>query len=177
MSVICPRCGKDNISYFHDTVFKTIGAHCESCNHDFNVDSEDGSLLNNCISTFSSFYYLNKKDEANYKEVCFNSDGIITLIENKEKKEIFDTTLNIKDYLDTLLLVLFKKVYILDFPASNIKKEEKLDYIKIELNFKDNKKVSYHYFKLEPPYLHVIDELFKPLFMKEQLWKLKMLLK
>ena len=35
MRVVCPRCGKDDTSFFSDTVFETNGIYCENCKKDF----------------------------------------------------------------------------------------------------------------------------------------------
>lgn len=168
MSIICPKCGKEDISYFHDTVYKTIGMHCESCNSDFNVDSEDHTLLNSYISSFISFSYLNRTDLNNYTLFTLTNNHIIKVEKviggMKTYKEF-----NLEEKLyNSLLDFLIKKIYILDFPFSNIDKEEESDYINIKIEFENKPIIDYKYFKFNPPYIKVMNTLFETLLVEDK---------
>lgn len=161
MSVICPKCGKDDITFFSDTIFKTTGIHCNSCNCDFAVDLQDKSLIKHYIDNLISVHLVNIDDKDNYKTFLFKENKLF-ILEVKNGKQITDLLVDLQDNYNVFINLLFYKLYILDFPDSNTTSDNDDHFIKLELSFNDINNILYRYHNYKPVYFIVLDELLSP---------------
>ena len=83
MSVICPKCGKENTVPFSDIKLNQHGFECQDCHKDFGVD--DGKTLKEWEDSLVDFFYervykdkskkriSNRKTEAKNEDYIFDS--------------------------------------------------------------------------------------------------------
>lgn len=161
MNIICPKCGKDDVTFFSDSVFKTVGIHCVSCNCDFAVDLQDKSLIKHYIDSFTSFSLLNMKDKENYESYLLKENKLYIFV-LKENKVITDLQIILHDEYDAFISLLFYKLYILDFPDSNSVSDQDNDFIKIKLVFNNMDNIVYRYHDYKPVYLPVLEKILSP---------------
>ena len=163
MSVICPRCGKENTVPFSDSVYHTHGFECEDCKKDFGVD--DGKKLKEKEDNLLSFSYERKHSNGEENRV---------LIEEKDGKVLLEPSVlhankmlepiepqDISDMWPKLKTLIFEQLYILDWDKTLVgfitPNEESY---RLVLTFKDKEEITYTGENKFPPYLKALDHLF-----------------
>lgn len=161
--IICPKCGKSNVSSFYDTVFKTQGYYCQDCNLDFAVNDENHSLEKK-LNKIKSIYFLFQDNKENFKEVIIenNQNKILIINEKKNNKLLKHDIININDEYTKLIDVIFKQFFLLDFPIYKTY-DNKINYTSIIINFIDEKKV-FNYNQNKPYYVDLIKTIFLSFF-------------
>lgn len=161
--IICPKCGKTNVSSFYDTVFKTQGYYCQDCKLDFAVDDENHSL-DKKIEKIKSFSFLFKDNDENFKEIIIenNKDKILIINETKDNQPIKHDIININDEYTKLIEVIYKQFFLLDFPVYK-NYDNKINYTSIIINFIDEK-VEFNYNENKPYYVDLIKAIFSSFF-------------
>jgi hypothetical protein len=167
MSVICPRCGKDNTIPFSDSVYHTHGFECQDCKKDFGVD--DGTKLKEWEQELLSLEYEREDKDHTKKiiEITIAEDKVTltpSIIYPDKMKQPIESQ-DITPMKDNLLQLIFEKLYVLDWNRINVGfvtgKDETFE---LRLNFKTKPEISYSGTNRFPPYLKVLDQLFSSFF-------------
>lgn len=156
MRTVCPRCGKDDTSFFSDTVFETNGIYCENCKKDFGVITKNEKRKN-----LTSFLYIKKEDGVE-KEITFDSRWKKIHVSIKKDDDFLlkeEYPLELQDFISLSDIILYK-CYLLDFPTE----ENVEDYNIYILSTVDNDQYSFKYRDITPIYCRVLDEIFYPFF-------------
>ena len=166
--MICPYCGKENVSVFSDSVFHNHGFHCEDCDKDFGVN--DGSNLLSLEQDLKACYFKKiEKDDHKIVEIQKKEDGIILYPTRfKEQKSFAYKKVNIENLFSTFKKVIFENFFILDWPNSEVIDESK-DYYQVILEFNHHETITIQNNDF-PPYLAGLDKLFLPFFVESNIW-------
>ena len=167
MSVICPKCGKENTAMFSDSVYKTHGYECQDCHKDFGVD--DGHSIAEYIDELTVLDYERISKDKTKKSIKIEllADKVIMtpailypnkMIQPIEKQDITPMGDALKD-------LLFNKIFILDWNRINIGLMTGNDEsFSIKLTFKTKDPILLSGTNRFPPYLKVLDQLFEGFF-------------
>lgn len=167
MSVICPKCGNDDVSPFSDIEFHTHGFECHTCKEDFGVD--DGKTIKEFEDDLISLQYQKIDKDQTKKRLIIeeeNSEYFIKpsiIYPNKLLQPIEPQ--NIDELWETLKTILFEKLFVLDWNNNlsglMLGKDESFSLI---LTFKTKGTLTYTGTNKFPPYLTVLEQLFAPFF-------------
>ncbi len=165
MSVICPRCGKENTIPFSDSVYHTHGYECEDCKKDFAVD--DGKKIKEWENDLLSFEY-----ERVYKNQT--KKRILIQVDEKENKVMLTPSIVYPDkklqpiesqdltaFYPSLKVLLFEKLFILDWNRINVGlilgQDESFS---IKMKFRTKPEITFSGTNRFPPYFKVLEDLF-----------------
>lgn len=171
MSIICPKCGKDDVIPFSDSEFHTHGFECHTCNEDFGVD--DGKTIKEYIDDLISIEYEKIEKDQTKKRLSILEENGKYLIKpsivypNKLLQPIEPQ--DISQLWKTLKTIIVEKLYILDWNPSTLGlmkgKDESYSLI---LKFKTKPTLTYKGINKFPPYLKALEQIFSPFFEIEQ---------
>ena len=166
--MICPFCGKENVSSFADTVFHTTGFCCEDCHKDFGVN--DGKTLAELENELIYCYFV-KKDGEDCKTIEIikeKEETLLTPTRFHEQKLIAYKKVNIDSLFKTFKKVIFENFFILDWESKE-KVDTSKNYYQIILKFENHPMITIQNEKF-PPYMNGFDQLFLPFFIEANIW-------